>query len=165
MALLGLGFKASILAAAYSLVKGFRTNVSRETRLWGANPMSSGRKRVTRASRRSGSRPFRLLRNRQDNPFPSVHSSASGCTLPDFSRCPQARAKATEIVRTRAAPGRTRRSSVQGSGCHSPQASRRSHISVAAHTAYFEGSVDVSTLVLNIFRARERALVANQGRK
>jgi hypothetical protein len=35
MALLGLGFKDSILAAACSLVKGFRAFVSRETRFGG----------------------------------------------------------------------------------------------------------------------------------
>jgi hypothetical protein len=35
MALLGLGFKDSILAAARSLVKGFRANVSRGTRFLG----------------------------------------------------------------------------------------------------------------------------------
>ena len=38
MALLGLGFKDSILAAARSLVKGFRANVSRGTRFWGSDP-------------------------------------------------------------------------------------------------------------------------------
>jgi hypothetical protein len=43
VALLGLGFKDSILAAARSLVKGFRPNVSRETRLFGPKSFERGR--------------------------------------------------------------------------------------------------------------------------